>query len=159
MYKNKENQDLKSSSMLALFCLVGVSFVIIATPWNRGSVDNRSEKALQRAEIVGYQLVQLYREASKNIHTNGKSARGPASVGPEITDLRTIGTIGTDEWGQPYHYRILSTDQSKLRVLIWSSGPDRSIQTAELETEETQLPAQPTFAGDDLGVVMSMATN
>ncbi len=157
--KTKEKQDLKSSSMLILFCLVGLSMAIIAIPWKRGGSDGASAKALQRAEIVGYQLVQLYREASKNIHDSAKTARGPASAGPSIADLRTTGTMGTDDWGQPFHYRILSTEQSKLRVLIWSSGPDKSVQTAELENEDIQLPVQPTFAGDDLGVVMSMSVN
>lgn len=154
-----EKQSLKSSSMLSMFFLVSLSLGIIATPWNRGSNDSSSEKALQRAEIVGYQFAQLYREASKNVHDTVKTAREPASAASALSDLRTVGTIGMDGWGRPYHYRILSTDQSKLRVLIWSSGPDGAVQTAELENEEINLPQQPTFAGDDLGVVMSMAVN
>jgi hypothetical protein len=158
-HKSKEKQNLKSSSLLALFCLVGFALSIIATPWNRDSAHSQSEKALQRAEIVGYQLVQLYREASKNTHDFSKKTRGPASTGLEIADLRTIGTMGLDDWGQPYRYRILSTDQNKLRVLVWSSGPDGSVQTAELENEDAKLSAQPSFAGDDLGVMMSMSVN
>lgn len=157
--KNEQNQTLKSSSMLMLFGLVSISLLIISTPWNRAVTDNKTEKTMQRAEIVGYQLVQLYREASKSMHGNVKSARGPASTAIDISDLRTTGTMGLDDWGQPFRYRILSTDQNKLRVLIWSSGPDKKVQTAELENEEVLLPVQPSFIGDDIGVVMAMSVN
>jgi hypothetical protein len=157
--KIKENQELKSSSILALFCLVGFSLAIIATPWNRSLSEVNSEKALQRAEIVGYQLVQLYREAAKDSEMPNKAGRAPASVAPDASDLRTIGSMGTDPWGQAYHYRILSADQNKLRVLVWSSGPDQAVQSTELDNEDIKLKTQPAFSGDDVGVVMTMSLN
>lgn len=156
--KINKNQELRSSSILGLFCLVGLSLTIIATPWNRDLNGAGQEKALHRAEIVGYQIVQLYREASKHTSEAPKS-RAPASASPNLTDLRRTGSMGTDPWGQAYNYRILSADQSKLRILVWSSGPDKVINTKELENEDVSLADQPSFAGDDLGIVMSMNVN
>lgn len=155
--KIKQNKELKSSSMLAMFCLVGLSIAIIATPWNRSMSESGSEKALQRAEIVGYQLVQLYREASKNPEDVSSAGRAPASAVSELPDLRTIGSMGQDPWGQAYHYRILAADKNKLRVLVWSSGPDRAVQSSEFDNEDVKLPGQPIFSGDDVGVVMTMS--
>ncbi len=158
--KVSENQELKSSNILVMLGLLGLCLSIISTPWNRGITDPNSTKALQRAEIVGYQLVQLYREAAKVDSTTAlKASRGPASVSSEVPELRTIGTMGLDPWGQPFHYRILSADQNKLRVLVWSSGPNQSVESNELVDEDFKLSTQPTFSGDDIGVVMMMSVN
>lgn len=157
--KITKNQELKSSSMLLLFGLVIGCGAIIATPWNRTMNEDRSERALHRAEIVGYQIVQLYRESNKDVNPASTHSRGPASVAPETVDLRKVGTMGSDPWGQAFHYRILSTEQSKLRILVWSLGPNQIGETVALDDEDAKIEAQPHFSGDDMGVVMNIPIN
>lgn len=153
--KINKNHELKSSSLLVLLGSVLGSLVIIATPWNHSMNEGKSEKTLQRAEIVGYQIVELYREAAHAAITPS-SSRGPASVGPVSGDLRKTGTMGVDPWGQAYHYRILSTDQNKLRILVWSLGPNQNVDSGALDDEDAQIETQPRFAGDDMGIVMNI---
>lgn len=161
--KNEKKQEFKSSGVLTLLGLVGFSASIIAAPWNRQNHDSEVELALQKAEVVGYQVVQIYREAAKvSGMPSGNSGRVPASVGPEATleNLRTTGTMGNDPWGQPYHYRILSAEKNKpIRILVWSTGPNKKSDTPDLENETRALPTQPTYSGDDIGVVLSMNQN
>lgn len=162
--KNEQNQEFRSSGVLLILGLVGLSMAIVATPWNRQLQDSRVEVALQKAEIVGYQVVQIYREASKPSVPDDKNARVPASVssseGGFPADLRSTGTMGTDPWGAPYRYRILSADKSgKVRILVWSSGPNQKVETVDLDNEEAVIAGQPTYAGDDIGVLLSMTHN
>jgi hypothetical protein len=163
--KDLENRELRSSGVITLLGLVALSALIVATPWNRAIQGQGSEEALQKAEVVGYQVVQIYREAAKNKAPGVTlaSARGPASVAPSEDDvtgmIRTTGTMGTDPWGQPYHFRILSSNASKIRILVWSTGPNRKIETSNLEDENVQLSFQPTYQGDDVGVVLSVSQN
>lgn len=161
--KNEQNQEFKSSGLLAILGLVGFSTAIIATPWNRQIQDSRLEAARQKAEVVGYQVVQIYREASKIKPQEGSSSRIPASVAETdgsdiIENLRATGTMSTDPWGQPYRYRILSEDKAgKIRILVWSTGPNLKIETADLDNEDKKLTEQPVYQGDDLGVLLSVS--
>lgn len=164
--KNEKKQEFKSFGVLTLLGLVGFSTAIIATPWNRETGDSRTENARQKAEVVGYQVVQLYREASKIQVSPGKPGeRQPASVSGEHTlspeNLRSTGTMGMDPWGQPYHYRILSAPkvEGKIRILVWSAGPNKKVDTAHLEDEAKPLDPHPQYKGDDLGVLLSVSHN
>ncbi|WII70778.1 hypothetical protein QJS83_09930 [Bdellovibrio sp. 22V] len=161
--KNEEIQEFKSTSVLALLGLVGFSAAIIATPWNRQMADSKVETARQKAEVVGYQVVQIYREASKPQSPAEKAGkRVPASVSESSVaeNLRSTGTMGTDPWGQPYRYRILSASPAgKMRILVWSTGPNKKVETADLDNEDKSLTEQPVYSGDDLGVLLSMAQN
>ncbi|AFX99918.1 hypothetical protein [Bdellovibrio bacteriovorus] len=166
--KNEQKQEFKSSGVLALLGLVGFSTAIIATPWNRQIQDSKSETARQKAEVVGYQVVQIYREASKNTVSEDKAGgRLPASVSEDKSalnaeNLRSTGTMGTDPWGQPYRYRILSgaaDAAGKIKILVWSSGPNQKIETASLDDEAKSLDTQPLYEGDDLGVLLSVSHN
>lgn len=162
--KNEQIQEVRSSGMFLIMGLVGLSLAIVATPWNRQFQDSRSEVALQKAEIVGYQVVQIYREASKSSMSEDKKGRLPASASPSESglpaDLRSTGTMGTDPWGAPYRYRILSADKAgTVRILVWSTGPNQKVETADLDNEEVTIAGQPTYAGDDIGVLLSMTRN
>ena len=157
--KNEQNQELSSSSLLAVIGLVGFSLAIIATPWNRDLQANKAEKALQKAEVVGYQIVQLYREATKDDIAQISGTRSPASVEASDKLIRTTGTMGQDPWGQPFRYRLLNADKSKIRILVWSAGPNQLAETSDLENEEKPLMAQPTYGGDDLGLVLTLSQN
>lgn len=158
-----KKQEFKSSGVITLLGLVGFSAVIISAPWNRSYQDTEVDAAMHKAEIVGYQVVQIYREAAKNSAlSSSSSSRNPASASPEnnLESLRTTGTMGTDPWGQPYHYRILSAEKNKaMRILVWSAGPNKKIETADLDNETKQVVGQPSYSGDDVGVVLSMNQN
>ncbi|MBO9665674.1 MAG: hypothetical protein J7501_02540 [Bdellovibrio sp.] len=161
---NEKKQEFKSSGVLTLLGLVGFSATIIASPWNRSPQDTDTQAALQKAEVVGYQVVQIYREAAKASASPqaAKGSRVPASVSPsDVSEsLRATGTMGSDPWGQPYHYRVLSAEHSKnIRLLVWSTGPNRKIETADLDNEDKKVTGQPSFGGDDIGVILSMSRN
>ena len=160
---DEQKQEFKSSGVLTLLGLVGFSAIIIAAPWNRPYQDSQVDAALQKAEVVGYQVVQIYREAAKTSALSADSqGRTPASVNPEngLDNLRTTGTMGNDPWGRPYHYRILSAEKSKpMRILVWSDGPNKKSETPDLDNEAKKIVGQPAFNGDDIGVVLSMTQN
>jgi hypothetical protein len=164
--KHEKNQEFKSSGVLTLLGLLGFSATIIASPWNQSAQDSDTKAALQKAEVVGYQVVQIYREATKvsaapKVASGGRS---PASIGPAadaVDSLRSTGTMGTDPWGQPYHYRVLPSAEknSNIRIVVWSSGPNARVESKDLENEDKKVSGQPVFGGDDVGVVLSMSQN
>lgn len=163
--KNEQNQEFRSSGVLAITGLIGFCLAIIATPWNRQMQDSRAEAAVQNAEVVGYQVVQIYREAAKTTSSLEKNnSRKPASVA-ETTQispesLRSTGTMGLDPWGAPYRYRILSSDTAgKVRILVWSTGPNQKVETTQLDNEEVAILGQPIYSGDDVGVLLSISQN
>lgn len=161
--KNKEKQEFRSSALLSSLGLLAVAVAIVATPWNRQIEDSRIEAARQKAEVVGYQVAQIYREAlNSEANLMEVSGRKPASVGAErafsMENLRSTGTMGTDPWGEPYRYRILSVDQpGAVRVLIWSGGPNKRVETADLDNEESSVKEQPVYFGDDMGVLLRVS--
>ena len=163
--KNEQNQEFRSSGLLALMGLVGFCLAIIATPWNRQMQDSRVETALQKAEVVGYQVVQIYREAAKTSHSGDKkNGREPASIAENTSispeSLRSTGTMGIDPWGAAYRYRILSSDKvGNVRILVWSAGPNQKIETVQLDNEDIEISGQPIYSGDDVGVVLSITQN
>lgn len=162
--KNEQKQELRSTGVLALLGLIGFSMAFIATPWNRQMTDTRNQAALQKAEVVGYQVVQLYREAARAAMLAPSNKEGsqrlPASAAPLEEYIRTTGTMGQDPWGQPYHYRILSAlPEGKIKILVWSKGPNQKVETAHLDDEGAKITGQPIYAGDDVGVLLSMNQN
>lgn len=165
LMKTKEKQELRSSNMLALLGLLVLSAVMIAVPWNRQTQDSRVHTAMQKAEVVGYQVVQIYRESIKvSVSADTKpQGRGLASIQEPsgfLQNLRNTGTMGVDPWGEPYHYRLLSSNKAGfMRVLVWSSGPNKKMETSELISEDVAQMGQPVYAGDDIGVVLSMSQN
>lgn len=161
--KRKEKQQFRSSGLLSLLGLIVLSLTIIATPWNRHIEDSKTQIALQKAEVVGYQVVQVYREAIKvSLSSDKESGRQPASAHPMelVENLRNTGTVGKDPWGQPYRYRILPPKNSNaLKILVWSTGPNKKVESVELTDEQKNVLGQPSYSGDDLGVLLSMSQN
>lgn len=152
MSKVAENQELKSSGLLVVLGLTTFAALLVATPWNRSLEDSRVELARQKAEIVGYQLVQIYREAASE-----KRGRQPASI--EGDQLRLTGSLGQDPWGKPYRYRILNnpTQSKTMRVIVWSVGSNGRVDTPVLESEDQDFTTQPVYGGDDIGVLLSLS--
>lgn len=152
MGKVAENQELKSSGLLVIVGLLVFSAAVVATPWNKRLEGSRVEVARQKAEIVGYQLIQIYREAASE-----KKSRTPASVDEE--QLRLTGSLGQDPWGKPYRYRILKShsQNEEMKVIVWSLGANGKVDTPTLENEDQDFISQPVYGGDDIGVLLSLA--
>lgn len=163
LMKTEKNHEFRSSGVLLILGLLVFCIAIIATPWNRQMQDSRVETALQKAEVVGYQVVQIYREAAKNTPSKEmKGSRIPASVADSAGSeelLRLTGTMGMDPWGRPYRYRILTPakeSSEKVRILVWSTGPNLKVDTKNLDDESQALTEQPLYSGDDIGVVLGI---
>lgn len=152
----KENQEFKSSSFFLVLGLVIVCLGIVTIPWSDRFQAGDSVLAVQKAEVAGYQIAQLYREATKSSSVLESKGRGPASISAQTLEIRETGTVGKDPWGEPYHYRLLSGEGSSVRVLVWSKGPNQKIDTLDLDSETAKVAGQPVYDGDDLGVVLTV---
>lgn len=128
--------------------------------WSRLRHEDRLTNAKRHAEVLGYQIFEIYREASAEQSPEVAADRGPASVdvggGAEELDVglvhfRESGSIGNDPWGQPYRYKILDSIDSQIRIQIWSAGPNRHFETAD----EPGLAAD-RYQGDDVGVLLAL---
>lgn len=155
LMKTKEYQKLSYGHLVFLFAIVGFcSFLVIPT-LNRQRDEDKIVNAKRQAEILGYQVFEIYHEAARNqVPQDVNSSRGVASVkslDEAGSGLLEGGSIGNDPWGQPYRYKILNADQSQLKVQIWSAGPNRVF-----ETKDQPGVAADSYAGDDVGVVLSM---
>jgi len=134
--------------------LLAAVILIILTLFSRGR-DNLLEKqgtVRDRAEILGYQVFQIYRDSLKSRGPNGPINedsrvrddsssqlfpgfdRGPASVADHYAgweegfklDQRVQireGFIGMDPWGHAFNYRITFPDEKSIKVSVWSMGP------------------------------------
>lgn len=137
---------------MGLLAMVGFIFT---TPLSLKSNDDASQGVRRSAEVVGLQLIQLYQESLAQSQLSKVSpGRGIASVDTaQDLEVRTIGTIGNDPYGKPFHYRILSRTNQKVHVLVWSTGPNSKVDTPALEDESRD--PQISFLGDDDGLVLS----
>ncbi len=159
---HKEIQTFRSASLLSFLGLVLLAGAVVATPWNSQLQDSRVQAARQKAEVVGYQVAQLYREASiLSQKSGGSKGRHLASTedlpANSLENLRSTGTMGLDPWGESYRYRILSSPQSSfVKVLVWSAGPNKRVETSHLDDESKPLVDQPIYLGDDVGVLLSV---
>lgn len=148
MSKTAENQEVRSFGIISLFFLIGAAAMVWVPTWNGRSADNR-EHTLRRAESLAYQLLESHRVAS----------RGPASVQENSLNQLTSeqGRIGSDPWGHPYNFKLLkSADGQRTKVVVWSFGPNGQSETPAEFLDSNRDKDNPTFEGDDLGVMVSI---
>lgn len=91
----------------------------------------------QRAEVLAYQILQIYSESQKTHKAAPQSVRGLASVsevdethtsapGADWSNWPTEGEAGRDPWGQPYKYKITRVSPEQPPVLeIWSQQMEK----------------------------------
>jgi len=154
LMKTKENRKLSYKNLVFMSSLAGLMGFMAIPSWTRQRDEDRVINAKRHAEVLGYQVFELYREAARNTHPPATDSRAPASVGPsegEALNFRDAGSIGNDPWGQPYRYKILSSTGEQMRVQIWSAGPNKIF-----ETDDKPGTAAESYIGDDVGVVLSM---
>ncbi len=165
--KNSQNH-IKMSNFQSLISkykkgnvLVFMSFCLclVAWPGTKVLLEGKESQARHKAEILSYQLAQLYQENRPSLVQKDSelaiSQRGPASVTDSgAIDFRTEGLLGKDPWGQAYKYKVLGSDVDSVRLQIKSSGPDQKFEIAENAEEKSyQSP------GDDVVWVFQVPIN
>lgn len=124
---NEEKQEFTDKSwvfpLICLTLLVGLAVF----PLGRSSSEEKVVRARAKAEVLAYQVAQLYKESlvsSEDFTTIGRgpaSVRAPIGVPSEATPAE--GLMGQDPWGQAYRYRIVAAEDGKVSVEMRSLGP------------------------------------
>jgi hypothetical protein len=155
--KNKENQKLSYPYWILGLGFLAVLGFLSMPSWTRQSEEDRVLNAKRHAEVLGYQVFEIYREAAHNsIPAELIGSRSPASmraIGGDVSGMRESGSIGADPWGQPYRYKILSSASEQLKVQIWSAGPNKKFETGDVPGV-----AADSYTGDDVGIILSMSS-
>jgi len=152
--KTEEKRHFSYKNLVFVASLAGLFSFIAVPSWNRQREEDRLINAKRQAEVLGYQVFEIYREASQAVATAALNSRSPAAMrtnGGDVLNFRDAGSIGNDPWGQPYRYKILSHAGEPLKVQIWSAGPNQAF-----ETEDLPGTAADSYVGDDVGVVLAM---
>lgn len=154
-------QLLRNHSVQTLFALTAVVIIFYITLWESLAQGQKTTVAIQKAEVVGYQILQkIQTEAGKLPGQGLEQARGIASVGSEPeSDFKVEGKIGTDPWGSSYSYKVVGqNDGSSKQVLyVWSLGPNKTDDSSSEFHSALAKGAPPQFSGDDL--VMAFEVN
>lgn len=153
--KMEEKQYLSYKKIIFMSGLAGL-FGFMAIPnWTRQRDEDRLISAKRHAEVLGYQVFEIYREAGRSSASSEViNSRSPASMrttGGDSLNFRDAGSIGIDPWGQPYRYKILSAAGDQLKVQIWSAGPNKAFETRD----EPGVGAD-SYTGDDVGIILSL---
>lgn len=156
LMKSQENHDLNYKNIILMSSLVGLIGLMTIPSWTRQRDEDRLVNAKRHAEVLGYQVFEIYREASQTpIASEIINSRSPASLrttGGGPLNFREAGSIGNDPWGQPYRYKILSAYGDQLKVQIWSAGPNKAF-----ETKDEPGAAADIYVGDDVGIVLALS--
>ncbi|MCX7978210.1 MAG: hypothetical protein N2578_04335, partial [Bdellovibrionaceae bacterium] len=140
--------------VLFIFTLVTVSLI----PWPGLSGDEERLQAKLRAEVLGYQVGQLYIEQLQeqgSFSSISGSHRGPASTAsPEAEE--SSGLMGSDPWGRPFFYRVTRDSEGRTWVVMWSNGPNGVLETVGLRDGVLSEIASQPEKGDDVRVILSL---
>lgn len=128
---NEEFQEVTDRSWifpLACLCLlVGLALL----PLGRSSPEKKVIQARAKAEVLAYQVAQLYKESLESQGSSEEfvtSGRGPASVRMPSSETPVNapaeGLMGQDPWGRPYRYKISTEPDGRLLVEMRSWGSE-----------------------------------
>ncbi|HRO66020.1 MAG TPA: hypothetical protein PL182_00495 [Pseudobdellovibrionaceae bacterium] len=133
---NEEKQEFTDKSwifpLICLTLLVGLAIL----PLGRSSPEEKVVRARAKAEVLAYQVAQLYKESLMGSEDFTTAGRGPASVRAPIGTANVTpaeGLMGQDPWGQAYRYRIVATDDGKVAVEMRSLGPGRGLAGSDTD--------------------------
>lgn len=165
-YKMNKIQALKTSGSIGLLgAAVAIGAMLV---WPK-SLDSRSPevvRAQQKAEIIAYQIVQIYNEAQLQLENPPPSAqsRGLASVKGEpvaggiLTEFKNQGSMGMDPWGHPYQYRIIEMESGP-RLLVWSLGPNGQLDDRDFLHDDPKVALTSPKLGDEIQVVLAISNH
>ncbi|RYZ75199.1 MAG: hypothetical protein EOP04_33630, partial [Proteobacteria bacterium] len=89
--KSDEIQKLSYSHWALGFGVVALLALVCIPVWNRHRDDEKLLDAKRHAEVLGYQVFEIYGEASRNIDTTTKV---PSSRSPASAQAPAMGSIG-----------------------------------------------------------------
>src|SRR5688572_8252109 len=102
-------QALKTSGIIGMLSLMLVIGALVFWPWRLDTRSAELVRAKQKAEIVAYQIIQIYKEAQTDFGPVQPVAqkRGLASIktkpnlpaGGLLKEFKNNGTMGVDPWG------------------------------------------------------------
>jgi type II secretory pathway pseudopilin PulG len=153
--KTEAKQSISYKSFILAASLLGLLGFMAIPSWTRQLDEERIVGARRHAEVLGYQVFEIYNESGRSSAASEVlNSRSPASMrttGGDSMNFREAGSIGIDPWGQPYRYKILSAAKDQLKVQIWSAGPNKAF-----ETEDESGVGADSYTGDDVGVILSL---
>ncbi|MBX3039810.1 MAG: hypothetical protein KF789_03750 [Bdellovibrionaceae bacterium] len=131
LVNDEEKQEFKDKSwifpLICLSLLVGLAIL----PLGRSSPEEKVVRARAKAEVLAYQVAQLYKESLVSSEDFATTGRGPASVrapiGSPSAATPAEGLMGQDPWGQAYRYRIVAAEDGKVSVEMRSLGPSGGV--------------------------------
>lgn len=146
--KSDKKQQVRSYGIISLLMLMGAAALICVPVWS-GRSGAFQQKTLHRAESLAYQVLES-RKSSQS--------RGPASVESSINHLTLDqGEIGMDPWERPFQYKLLKgSDNQAMKILVWSLGPNGTLETKDDAIESNRDKPSPEFSGDDLGIMLTI---
>jgi type II secretory pathway pseudopilin PulG len=167
--KMEKNQALRTSGIISVLSLVAVVAVMVLWPWSLDTKSIELVRAKQKAEVIAYQIVQIYKEAQVDVpqvQPEISQKRGLASVkaspaisaGGVLREFKNQGLMGVDPWGQSFQYRIINFEAGP-RLLVWSAGPNGVLDNQDFLSEDPHEALALPKAGDDVRVVLSIRGN
>jgi type II secretory pathway pseudopilin PulG len=161
-------QALKTSGLIGMLSLMIIIGALVFWPWRLDTRSAELVRAKQKAEIVAYQIIQIYKEAQTDFTSEGEEQpvaqkRGLASIkgkpaisaGGLLKEFKNNGTMGVDPWGQPYQYRIIKIETGP-RLLVWSKGPNQQLDNQDFLSEDPHEALANPKRGDDIRVLLSI---
>lgn len=173
--KSKENRSFGTFDSVAVIALGCVVAMICGTIVYEMMQDDSGLRARRGAEALAHQMVAVgfgasepeelvvdlekasFEDHSPDQKLKADGGRSPASIRPpSATQISpSEGSLGRDPWGRPFHYKVFrSTDGEPIRILVWSSGPNKRSETHAdpIEVASSGELEQPIrFGGDDIG--------
>ena len=160
--KNNKIQMVRTSGLLGILILGGITSLMIFTPWARDTKDLEVLRAQQKAEVIAYQIVEIYKVAK--LENSSESApiqsRGLASVqssvvaGGILKEFKNQGNMGIDPWGHPYQYKIITKGNAS-QLMVWSLGPNGNLDNQAFMNDSTDALSAP-IQGDDIRVQLPL---
>lgn len=128
---------------MARFWWAGLfSFVLSLAPLSLTAPSDKTLRARAKAEVLAYQVAQLYRENVQSSSSSESGSMGPAYVRHPATapggSTNSSGLMGRDPWGRPYRYHVHETPEDRLQVEMVSAGPDGVFSVAP-DGDDVQL--------------------
>ena len=152
----KENQQFKTIDLVTVVALLVSALGLTGWIMSKNFIQPDVAKAKLDAQILASQLISggLHSLSKTSPKNRLEAERALASASKKIDVLGLQGKISHDPWGEPFHYRFVSSGKNaKTYVVVWSSGPNKRPETkdTEIHVNEAGVLVNAHFAGDDLG--------
>lgn len=122
---DEQNHEVTGKFWVAPLLALTLLLCLALSPLGKTSPEEKVVRARAKAEVLAYQVAQLFRENSlngmnANAPSSSVSGRAPAAINPPGP---VEGLMGQDPWGHAFTYKIIPEGE-KLRVEMRSAGPN-----------------------------------